>query len=132
MLDIKNLMAMLSCLCVYTKFLNIGLQLKYHDQLAAITFGLLPRVATYVPIEWQRVVTEDLEDQHIRCHMLQFGDKLRTLMTSFKEANAIAVILINTSASLCIAPQYLEGALVSLKCTIKCMHVYNYVYVSDP
>ena len=61
-------------------------------------------------IDWKIIVNnEDIESQHIRCHALQPGDKIKDLISLFKKALAKAVVLINTQDNYTLAPELTEG-----------------------
>ena len=60
-------------------------------------------------VDWTIITAEDIEGRHIRCHQLQVNDRLKEVLFNFKEAQAVAVILINTQEDYSIAPHNLEG-----------------------
>ena len=62
-----------------------------------------------VLIDWKIIVNDDIQSQHIRCHALQPGDKVKDLISSFKRALAKAVVLINTQDNYTLAPEFTEG-----------------------
>ena len=60
-------------------------------------------------IDWKIIVNDDIQSQHIRCHALQPGDKVKDLISSFRKALAKAVVLINTQDNYTLAPEFTEG-----------------------
>ena len=60
-------------------------------------------------VDWTVIALEDIKCQHIRCHQLQVNDRLKELVSNFKKAHAVAVVLINTQQNYSIAPHSFEG-----------------------
>ena len=59
------------------------------------------------PVDWKLLVTENVGCQNIRCHRLKAGEKLQELVAGFQKANAIAIVLINTSDNFSLDPSIL-------------------------
>ena len=89
-----------------------GLKLKLQDQphpSFCYTYALSPFIDKPVLVDWKIIVNDDIQSQHIRCHTLQPGDKVKDLISSFRKALAKAVVLINTQDNYTLAPEFTEG-----------------------
>ena len=89
-----------------------GLKLKHQGHThptICYTYTLSPFMDKPVYIDWKIIVNDDIQSQHIRCHALQPGDKIKDLVSSFKRALAKAVVLINTQDNYTLAPELIEG-----------------------
>ena len=97
---------------IHTHTHTIGLKLKVQGQTnpnICYTYTLSPFTEKLVLIDWKIIVNDDIQSQHIRCHALQPGDKVKDLISSFKQALAKAVVLINTQDNYTLAPELIEG-----------------------
>jgi hypothetical protein len=89
-----------------------GLKLKLQDQPHpnfCYTYALSPFVDKPVVVDWKIIINDEIQSQHIRCHALQSGDKVKDLISSFKRALAKAVVLINSQDNYTLAPEFTEG-----------------------
>ena len=90
----------------------VGLKLKLQDQphpSVCYNYALSPFVDKPVLIDWKIFVNDDIQSQHIRCHALQPGDKVKDLISSFRRALAKAVVLINTQDKYTLGPEFTKG-----------------------
>ena len=55
------------------------------------------------------MVDDEVQSQHIRCHVLQPEDNLQELVSTFKKALAKAVVLVNTQDNYTLAPEFTSG-----------------------
>ena len=62
-----------------------------------------------VPVDWKILVTDDVQSQNIRCHVLRIGDQLQDLITRYKQNFTMALIVVNTSDDHVIKEPFLEG-----------------------
>ena len=60
-------------------------------------------------MDWKIIVNDDIQSQHIRCHTLQPGDKIKDLVSSFRKAFAKALVLVNTQNNYTLSPELTEG-----------------------
>ena len=98
--------------------LTAGLQLsqKGHKQaFISYSYALTPLMDAPVRAEWKTLTAEGLECQHIRCHQLQKGDILSSLVTKYKKSLAVAVILVNTEDSFQLPQEFKEDTSVVKK-----------------
>lgn len=61
------------------------------------------------PIEWKILVTDDVQSQNIRCHVLRTGDQLQDLITRYRQNFTMALIVVNTTDGHIIEEPFLEG-----------------------
>ena len=90
-----------------------GLQLRLKDQeqpLNRFTYTWAPTTLVPQSINWTSVTAEDVQYDHIRCHILQEGDDLPLLVTAL-DANLYsrALILINITNNYHIDPVFLSA-----------------------
>lgn len=89
---------------------GLQLRVKGHDQpFLTFDYALSPLTENLAPVDWKILVTEDVQSQNIRCHDLQAGEKLPSLVTQYQQAYAMAVILLNSEESYSLDPAFLEG-----------------------
>lgn len=77
--------------------------------VASFTYTRSSLTDKLTPVDWNLLVAEDVQSQHIRCHKLQMGDNLSDLIDTFQKAHAVAVVLINTSESDILDPSFIKG-----------------------
>lgn len=79
------------------------------QRFASYTYAVSPFTEKPVHIDWKIIVNDDIESQHIRCHALQPGDKIKDLISSFKKPLTKAIVLFNTQDNYALAPELTEG-----------------------
>ena len=77
--------------------------------MKCFTYALSPFTKKLVAVDWKLIVNDEIQGQHIRCHILQADDNLPELVSSFRKAHAKAVILVNTQESFTLAIKFKAG-----------------------
>lgn len=60
-------------------------------------------------LDWKYIANHDIQSQHIRCHELQPGEKVKELVSSFRKVHSKGIVLINTQNNYDLDPAFMEG-----------------------
>lgn len=78
--------------------------------MRAFTYALAPLTENNNPVKKKRLVTDDVQGDHVRVHRLEASEKLSEIVAQYRGCKQTkAIVVVNTTDSRAVDPAHLEG-----------------------